>query len=115
MPRPPRDADLYRSYTTEHVATLRLAAGLRHLGVELHEVAPVIEVAHDGECRDIRSYLMATLQTLLPQIEAKVEDLQHTRDRVAAVFSGLEAMQPPDATVPSVETWRCVEPVAEGG
>ncbi len=35
LPRPPRRDNGYRSYTDEHVATLRLARGLKDLGLGL--------------------------------------------------------------------------------
>ena len=58
LPQPPRQANRYREYTDEHVATLRLASGLRQLGVPLAEVPPILDVAHTGVCGDIRGQLI---------------------------------------------------------
>ncbi len=44
LPRPPRSPNGYREYTEEHVATLRLAKGLRELELPLSDVAPILSI-----------------------------------------------------------------------
>ena len=108
LPRPPRGANGYRSYADAHVGTLRLAGGLRQLAVPLDQVRPIVEVAHAGVCGDIRGRLTETLTRVRAQIDAQMAALHQTRDHVALLLSGLEAMDPDEAAVPGTEACPCV-------
>jgi len=91
---------------------LRLAGGLRQLGVPLAEVAPILEVVHDGVCGDIRGRLTKTLTSVLVEVDAQMDVLRGVREHVASILGGLRTMKPTDATVPGVEACPCVEMVA---
>jgi len=108
LPRPPRGANGYRSYADAHLATLRLASGMRQLAVPLDQVRPILEVAHGGVCGDIRGRLIETLTSVRGQIDAQLARLQQTRDDIASLLNGLEAMQPDAAAVPGTEACPCV-------
>jgi len=113
LPRPPRGANGYRSYAGAHVATLRLAGGLRQLAVPLDEVRPILEVAHAGVCGDIRGRLTETLTRVRAEIEHRIEALQQTSDHVGLLLSGLKAMQSDAAAVPGTEPCPCVAMVTK--
>jgi DNA-binding transcriptional MerR regulator len=113
LPRPPRQSNRYRAYSEEHVATLKLARGLRQLGVPLDEVRPILAVAHTGICGDIRSRLVETLTAVLNEIDARIGELQRTRLHASALLEGLNAMRPDESRVPGAEACPCVELVAE--
>lgn len=108
LPRPPRGPNGYRSYADAHVATLRLASGLRQLSVPLDEVRPILEVAHAGVCGDIRGRLIATLARVRDEIDAQLTRLQQTRGDIASLLSGLEAMLADEATIPGTEACPCI-------
>lgn len=113
LPRPPRQANGYRAYTEEHVATLHLARGLRHLGVLLEEVRPILDVAHTGVCGDIRGQLVRTLDDALREIEGQLADLQRTREHMSRLLSGLSAMRPNESKVPGADACPCLRMVTE--
>lgn len=111
LPRPPRQANGYRNYTEEHVATLRLARGLRRLGVPLDAIGPVLEVAHTGVCGDIRGRLVDDLSRVRTDIDAQIAELQDTRNHVTQLLDGLIAMRIDDADVPGTVACRCISMV----
>jgi len=113
LPRPPRQVNGYRAYTEEHVATLRLAKGLRQLGVPLEAVRPILDVAHTGVCGDIRGQLVMTLDGALREIEGQIADLQRTREHVSRLLAGLNAMRPDESKVPGADACPCIGMVAE--
>ena len=112
LPRPPRLPNGYRHYTTEHVATLRLAKGLRELELSLAEVAPILTVAHDGTCGEIRESMTKTFARTLGALSERIEELQKTRDHLTSLLRGLEKMRPKDLAVPGVDSCECVVMVA---
>ena len=113
LPQPPRLASGYRHYTAEHVATLRLAKGLRELELPLPEVAPILSVAHDGTCGEIRESMTKTFTQALSSLSDRIEELEEARDHLAGLLQGLQQMRPRDIAVPGVEACECVRLVAE--
>ena len=114
LPRPPRLASGYRHYTEEHVATLRLAKGLRELELPLAEVAPILSVAHDGTCGEVRESMTKTFTKTLKDLDVRIEELEQARDHLGGLLRGLRKMRRKDITVPGVEACECVRLVAEG-
>ena len=108
LPRPPRQTNRYREYTDEHLSTLRLASGLRQLGVPLAEVPPILDVAHTGVCGDIRGQLIDTLTGVLRDVDAQIGDFMNTHQHLTRLLDGLKAMQPDQAAVPGTEACPCV-------
>lgn len=114
LPHPPRLASGYRHYTEEHVATLRLAKGLRELELPLAEVAPILSVAHDGTCGEIRESMTGTFTRAISGLSDRIEELAEARDHLSSLLQGLQKMRPTDVAVPGVEACACVRLVAEG-
>ncbi|MCH7699205.1 MAG: MerR family transcriptional regulator, partial [Chloroflexi bacterium] len=114
LPHPPRLASGYRHYTEEHVATLRLAKGLRELELPLAEVAPILRVAHDGTCGEIRESMTRTFNRAISGLGDRIEELEEARDHLSSLLQGLQKMRPKDVAVPGVEACECVRLVAEG-
>ena len=114
LPRPPRQANGYRHYTNEHVATLRLAKGLRELELPLAEVAPILLVAHDGTCGEVRDSMTRTFTRAISGLSARIEELEEARDHLSGLLGGLREMRPNEIAVPGVEACECVRLVAEG-
>ncbi len=114
LPRPPRLASGYRHYTEEHVSTRRLAKGLRELELSLAEVAPILAVAHDGTCGEIRESMTKTFAKTLRDLDARIEELEQARDQLSGLLQGLQKMKRKDVCVPGVEACECVRMVAEG-
>ena len=112
LPRPPRRDNGYRAYTDEHVATLRLARGLRDLALPLADVGAILPVAHDGTCGDLRDTLTETLTDALATIAGRIEELNRTSDQLTAILGGLREMQPPDSRVPGMDPCGCVQLVS---
>jgi DNA-binding transcriptional MerR regulator len=104
----------YRDYTDLHVATLRLAKGLRDLGTPLDEVAAILPVAHDGSCGDVRETLSETLSATLSEIESRIEELSRTRSQLGTILDGLREMRPEDSRVPGMTPCGCVRLVSSG-
>jgi DNA-binding transcriptional MerR regulator len=115
LPAPPRSPNGYRHYTDEHVRTLRLAKGLRELGLPLSDVAPILRVAHDGTCREVRESMTRTFSQALSDLDGKIEELEQARDHLSSLLRGLQRMRPKDAAVPGVKACECVRMVATPG
>ncbi len=113
LPRPPRQANGYRNYTADHVRTLRLAKGLRHLAVPLEAVAPMIAVAHSGSCGEVRGDLAGALSEALAETEHRLTDLIHVRDHLRLILSGLTSMRPADTAVPGMAPCECIQLVSD--
>lgn len=114
LPRPPRLPNGYRHYTEAHVATLRLAKGLRELELPLNEVAPILLIAHDGTCSEIRESMARAFTKALSNLGARIEELEQARDHLSSVLAGLRKMRRKDVSVPGVDACECVQMVAEG-
>jgi DNA-binding transcriptional MerR regulator len=114
LPAPPRAPNGYRHYTEEHVRTLRLAKGLRELGLPLSDVAPILRIAHDGTCREVRESMTGTFTRALGELAARIDELERARDHVSGLLRGLQNMRPKDVAVPGVEACACVRMVAAG-
>ncbi|MDA1061660.1 MAG: MerR family transcriptional regulator [Chloroflexi bacterium] len=108
LPQPPRRPNGYREYSERHVETLRLAFGLRALGLSLEEMGAVLGLAHDGTCGDIRSALGETLAGALAQLDARIVELVLARRHVAGILDGLQQMRPGDEAVPGMTPCACV-------
>lgn len=107
LPAPPRQGNGYRTYTSQHIETLRLARSLRYLGVPLEQVARILAVVHDGTCGDVRDRMMMTFAVALAETEKQLADLARTRDHLASIFKGLEVMGDNETTVPGAEPCAC--------
>jgi len=108
LPRPPRQENGYRNYTAGHILILRLAKGLRHLGVTLDEVKPVLALAHSGTCGELRGDLIETLHNALTETEDQINSLVQVRDHLATILGGLRSMRPADTAVPGMSPCECV-------
>ena len=94
LPRPPRRENGYRDYAQEHLATLRLVSGLRHIEMSLVDMQEVARVAHDATCGDLRQTLVGQLRNALEQADARIRELEHTRGHIEA------CERPPDGGLP---------------
>jgi MerR family copper efflux transcriptional regulator len=113
LPPPPRRSNGYRDYSEQHVETLRLAVGLRALGLSLGEMAGVLALAHDGTCGDVRSVLGRTLAGALEELDDRIEELVSSREQIVRIVEGLGQMQPGDDAVPGMTPCACVQLVEE--
>ena len=109
LPPPPRRANGYRDYSERHVETLRLAVGLRGLGLSLSEMGAVLGLAHDGTCGDVRSVLSRTLTEAGEQLDGRIEELERSREQIAAIGDSLERMAPGEESVPGMTPCACVQ------
>lgn len=112
LPRPPRRPNGYRHYTEEHVATFRLAKGLRQFGLPLRDVAPILAVAHDGTCHDVRQTMVGTFTQTLEDLDTKILELTRAREHLAALLRGLRRMKPTELSVPGVQPCECIRLVS---
>ena len=112
LPRPPRRENGYRDYTEDHVLILRLARGLKHLGVPLEEAGRILAMAHDGTCSEVRHDMIETLDDALTRIEGQLRDLAEVREQIAGILDGLRKMEPAQETVPGTIPCDCVRLVS---
>jgi len=113
LPTPPRSPNGYRHYTEEHVSTLRLAKGLRELELPLSDVGPILMLAHDGTCREVRESMIGTFGQTLSALNNRIEELEEARDHLSGLLQGLQKMKPRDVAVPGVAACECVRMVVE--
>ena len=112
LPRPPRLGNGYRAYTEDHVATLRLAKGLRDLELPLADIGAILVVAHDGDCGDLRETLTRTLTVALAEVGGRIVELGHTRAELGSLLDGLGEMRADERRVPGMSPCGCVELVS---
>lgn len=112
LPGPGRASNGYRHYTADHIVILRLARGLRHLGVPLAEIPSLIGVAHDGSCFQVRDSLVSTLTKAISATDRQMDDLAQLREHMARILTGLMAMGD-DSKVPGIEPCNCVRIVSD--
>jgi DNA-binding transcriptional MerR regulator len=112
LPRPPRRANGYRDYAEEHLATLQLVQGLRHLEMSLGEMREVARVAHDATCGELRETLVEQLQGALAQANTRIQELEHARGHIEELLTGLRRMPPTDDRVPGTVPCGCVRLVS---
>lgn len=108
LPRPPRGPNGYRAYTDDHLATLRVARGLRDLDLPLAEVAGILPAVHDGTCGTVRTSLTEALEHSLEQVDQQIASLQQTRERLLHLFDGLQHMELTDSRIPGAAQCACV-------
>ena len=108
LPRPPRQGNGYRDYTSEHLATLSLANGLRTLGMPLEQLSGVLQVAHDGTCHELRDTMLPTLVEMVEEVDRRMTELRATRAGLDRILSGLREMDARDEHVPGIDGCGCV-------
>ncbi len=113
LPQPARSTNGYRQYTASHLASLRLARGLRDLELPLDQVALIVGVAHDASCGDVRRALDGSIRDMLVQIDERIEKLELTRTRLRAIRKGIRSMAPETERVPGITPCACVQLVRE--
>ncbi|MGH2500478.1 MAG: MerR family transcriptional regulator [Candidatus Limnocylindria bacterium] len=113
LPAPPRRPSGYRDYAEEHIATLQLVGGLRHLGLSLQAMQRVAAVAHEASCGDLRGALIAQLEEVSERTAARIGELERTREHVNGLLAGLRQMRPRAQRIPGAAPCRCIELVGE--
>ena len=113
LPPPPRRPNGYRDYSEQHVETLRLAVGLRALGLSLHEMGSVLALAHDGTCGDVRVVLGQTLAGALEQLDGRIAELARSRTQISTIVEGLARMRLGEDAVPGMTPCACVQLVEQ--
>ena len=113
LPPPVRSKNGYRDYAEPHLASLRLARGLRELELPLDQVALIVGVAHDAFCGDVRRALEGSIQDTLIRIDERIASLRHARERLMAIRSGIRSMNAESERVPGLTPCACVRLVGE--
>lgn len=109
LPPPLRSKNGYRDYTEPHLASLRLAKGLRELELPLDQVGLIVGVAHDAYCGDVRRALDGSIRDTLARIDERIDQLQHTRTRLRAIRRAIRSMAEEGAQVPGITPCACVQ------
>ena len=92
LPPAPRKPNGYRDYSEQHTDTLRLARGLREIGLPLVEMREALAVASEGNCGDLRDTLRETLRHALTETERRLDDLQRAREQLSGLLTALDAV-----------------------
>jgi DNA-binding transcriptional MerR regulator len=114
LPRVPRGTNGYRSYPQEHLGTLRFARRLRELGLPPDAMRPLIELFHDGTCREFHDALVERCQTALAKVQAQRLELERVQDQLSAVLDGLIREPVDDRPLSTLAPCVCVALVEEG-
>lgn len=109
LPAPARRTNGYREYNAEHLASLRLARGLREMELPLDGVAEIVRVAHDATCGDVRKALAESMEETLGQIDERIRKLRRTRQRLEAMLTGIRGMGARSKRVPGLTPCACVK------
>ena len=114
LPPPPRQANGYREYTDEHLATLRLAKGLRDLGMPLEQLGDVLRTSHDGTCHELRDTMIPRLTEMVAELDRRMAEMKATRTGLDHILSGLQEMDDRDEHVPGLSGCGCVQLASPG-
>jgi DNA-binding transcriptional MerR regulator len=96
VPAPDRLANGYRDYSDLHVARLRLAKGVRGLGIPVARVAEIVRLTQDATCKDVRDAMICIVQDVISQIDGQLGRLRETRSQLTTLESGLSHVTPRD-------------------
>ncbi|MGH2603730.1 MAG: MerR family transcriptional regulator [Dehalococcoidia bacterium] len=113
LPAPPRRRNGYRDYTAEHIATLQLVSGLRHLGLPLKAMQRVAAVAHEASCGELRSALIGHLEGVSERTARRIGELERTCEHLDGLLAGLRRMRPRARRIPGATPCHCIELVGE--
>ena len=109
LPRAPRRQNGYRDYTDDHLATLHLVGGLRHLQLSLADMRMIAQVSHDATCGDLRTTLIERLGDVLVETAERIHQLEHTCENVERLLDGLRSMSDRQRRVPGTNPCKCVQ------
>jgi len=101
-----------------HTESLRLARGLRDLGIDLPSVGSLGAVAHDATCREVRGALLASIEETLREVDDRLRDLRQTKRSLQTLQDGLAGLAPRQVRLRGVEPCGCVvlvDKLATGG
>ncbi len=69
----------------------------------------MIEVAHEGECGELRGELTVTLHKVMADVEQRLVELRDCRQQLGSLLEGLLTMEPMNPMVPGLVACACVE------
>ena len=113
LPTVGRDANGYRRYLPEHLETLRFTRSLRELGLTPDAMKPLVQLFHDGTCREMRTALLENCHTALVKVRAQRLELDHLESQLVRVTDGLELQSPDGRGISTIRPCGCVSVLQE--
>lgn len=92
---PARDANGYRRYDDGHVDRLRFVGRAKQLGLQLAQIAELLELRGDGSCPPVRSKLAALVTDKLAQTRHSIDEGTRFADELAALAARITGNDPP--------------------
>jgi DNA-binding transcriptional MerR regulator len=89
LPPPQRRPSGYRDYTPAAVERIRMARALQQLGFTLDEIIDALRAHDSGEATEASQ--LWRLEAVIDRIDAKITDLQRTRDTVTQTLADCRA------------------------
>ena len=90
LPRPARQSNTYREYTTEDAEHLRLLIDLRRLDIAPADAAQIATWCHSGHCLDTNAALPALIAARRAAIDERIASLRALDDRLSALERHLD-------------------------
>jgi DNA-binding transcriptional MerR regulator len=91
LPPPERRPSGYREYTSAAVERIRMARSLQQLGFTLDEVIDGLRAHDSGDASEVDQ--LWRLGTVIDRIDAKIADLQRTRQHITETLAECRAGQ----------------------
>jgi MerR family copper efflux transcriptional regulator len=100
LPEPDRNSSGYRVYSPDDLETLRFIDRGKRLGLELDEIADILQLWRTGDCGPTRDQVEALLHAKLAQVHRDLAELQAFQQQLADAYQRVTSMPVPDVCGP---------------
>lgn len=100
LPEPDRNSSGYRVYGPDDLEALRFIDRGKRLGLELDEIADILQLWRTGDCGPTRDHVESLLHAKLAQVHRDVEELQAFQLQLADAYQRVTSLPVPDVCGP---------------
>lgn len=100
LPEPDRNRSGYRVYGPDDLEALRFIDRGKRLGLELDEIADILQLWRTGDCGPTRNQVEALLHAKLVQVHRDLEELQAFQQQLADAYQRVTSLPVPDVCGP---------------
>lgn len=88
-----RSDNMYREYSKEDIARLRLIKQARVLGLPLSEVKQLVTECLDGSCEHLKTRILAQLPRYIASVKERISQLQGLQGQLEGLEGSLTTIQ----------------------
>jgi MerR family copper efflux transcriptional regulator len=114
LPEPDRNSSGYRVYGSDDLEALRFIDRGKRLGLDLEEIADVLQLWRTGDCGPTRDHVEALLHAKLAQVHRDLAELEAFQQQLADAYQRLTSLPVPDVCGPDCGCPPRLEPPDAG-